>query len=46
MSIWQGLRYLFAVWGVWRGHAERICEPGNWRVWRDGDTIFSETFDS
>ena len=35
-----------AIEDVASGHAERICEPGSWRVWRDGDTVFSETFDS
>ncbi len=23
-------------------HAQRICVPGKWRVWREGDTVKHE----
>jgi hypothetical protein len=28
-----------AIWRVWRGHAERICAPGQWIVWRDASRV-------
>lgn len=30
---------MIAVWRVKRGHAQRICAPGKWVVWRDGETV-------
>jgi hypothetical protein len=24
------------------GHAQRICVPGKWRVWREGDKVKHE----
>ena len=31
-----------AVWRVQRGHAQRICAPGQWVVWREGDLVLSK----
>lgn len=34
-----------AIREVEAGHAQRICAPGKWRVWRDGDTVKHERLD-
>ena len=31
-----------AIKEVEAGHGERICAPGLWVVWRDGQKIFSK----
>ncbi len=31
-----------AVREVIANHAERICKPGKWRVWREGQLVKSE----
>jgi len=31
-----------AIREVIEHHAERICAPGRWRVWRDGDFVRHE----
>lgn len=28
-----------AIEAVEAGHAERICAPGQWVVWRDGNSV-------
>jgi uncharacterized lipoprotein YmbA len=33
-----------AIQDVTAGHAQRICVPGKWRVWRDGDQVKHEIF--
>jgi len=33
-----------AIRDVLAGHAQRICVPGQWRVWRDGDEVKYEIF--
>ena len=30
-----------AEWRVRKGHAQRICAPGKWVVWREGDVVMS-----
>ena len=37
----QRLARAAAFWRVRFGHAERICVPGQWVVWREGGNIFS-----
>lgn len=36
------MRRLAAYWRVRLGHAERICAPGQWVVWREGEVIMSK----
>jgi hypothetical protein len=31
-----------AIREVTNRHAERICAPGKWRVWRDGEKVKHE----
>jgi hypothetical protein len=31
-----------AIADVKAGHAERICSPGEWVVWREGDVVMSK----
>jgi hypothetical protein len=33
---------LEAIQSVLAGHAQRICKPGQWRVWRDGAKVIFE----
>ena len=33
-----------AIADVTAGHVQRICVPGQWRVWRDGDQVKHEIF--
>jgi|GEM_PF-2959701 len=33
-----------AIADVEAGKAQRICVPGQWRVWRDGDQVKHEIF--
>lgn len=33
-----------AIKDVAAGHAQRICVPGKWRVWRNGDDVKCEVF--
>lgn len=37
---WAGRTLAF--WRVSLGHAQRICAPGKWVVWREGDTVKTE----
>ena len=37
----QWLERKLAIYRVWRGHAQRICAPGHWVVWREGDAVKS-----
>jgi hypothetical protein len=36
------LHRTIAIWRVRWGHAERICAPGQWVVWREGDVVLSK----
>ena len=29
------MRLMLSIYRVWRKHAQRICAPGQWVVWRD-----------
>lgn len=31
-----------AIWMVRMGQAERIAAPGEWKVWREGETVRHE----
>ena len=33
-----------AISDVKQGKAQRICVPGKWRVWREGDQVKHEIF--
>jgi hypothetical protein len=33
-----------AIRDVAAGRMERVCAPGQWRVWRDGDAVRVEVF--
>jgi hypothetical protein len=35
------LERTIAWWRVRLGHAGRICAPGKWVVWREGDVVLS-----
>jgi len=35
-----------AIREVIERHATRICAPGKWRVWRDGDTVKTEILEA
>jgi hypothetical protein len=35
-----------AIREVIEHHAERICAPGKWRVWRDGETVKTEILEA
>lgn len=34
---------IIAICRVRLGHAQRICAPGRWVVWREGDTVLTRT---
>lgn len=36
----MGLQQAIAV--VSKGQAQRICAPGQWKVWREGETVRHE----
>lgn len=34
--------FWIATYRVWRGHYERVCAPGKWKVWREGGQVKRE----
>ena len=46
MSKSQYMDLLGAILEVSAGHAQRICAPGKWKVWRDGKAVRHEVLRS